>query len=109
MANETDELATLRGRVKELEVDCAAMATVHAQDEIVFNALRAENARLKRLTSDLHTATTALLAWVDAVPADTPLPPMPGIDRDWVNEVVHRTALARTIARDTLKELGRVK
>lgn len=32
-------------------------------------------------------ANTALREWISAVPKDTPLPAMPGIDGDWLDEV----------------------
>ena len=37
---------------------------------------------------DLLAALGYALDWVDAVPAETPLPAMPGFDRDWVDEVI---------------------
>lgn len=33
---------------------------------------------------ELLEALEAALEWIDAVPADTVLPAMPGFDRDWV-------------------------
>lgn len=39
-------------------------------------------------------ALEAALEWIDAVPVDTPLPAMPGFDRDWVNGVRSRALRA---------------
>jgi hypothetical protein len=39
------------------------------------------------LRKDALTAIRALREWVQAVPDDTPLPAMPGIDGDWLDEV----------------------
>jgi hypothetical protein len=36
----------------------------------------------------LEEALALTLEWIDAVPDDTPLPAMPGFDRDWVDAVV---------------------
>ncbi len=38
--------------------------------------------------SRLLEIAKSLLEWVDAVPADTVLPAMPGMDRDWVDTVI---------------------
>ncbi|HCL5580979.1 TPA: hypothetical protein N2N40_002406 [Citrobacter freundii] len=38
----------------------------------------------------LLEALVAALEWIDAVPSDTPLPAMPGFDRDDVNELIAR-------------------
>ena len=40
---------------------------------------------------ELQKVTEALLEWIDAVPADTALPAMPGVDRDWVESVLYKT------------------
>ena len=39
--------------------------------------------------ADLADAVRSLLAWVDTVPKELPLPAMPGIDRDWVESLLH--------------------
>jgi hypothetical protein len=39
------------------------------------------------LRKDALTAIRALREWVQAVPDDTPLPTMPGIDGDWLDDV----------------------
>lgn len=36
----------------------------------------------------LLEALVAALEWIDAVPSDTPLPTMPGFDRDKVDELI---------------------
>jgi hypothetical protein len=48
------------------------------------------NARMKKhpVFIDLVNALEASLEWIDAVPADMPLPTMPGFDRDHVNDVL---------------------
>lgn len=38
--------------------------------------------------SDVQEVARAALAWIDAVPQETPLPAMPGFDRDWAEEVL---------------------
>ncbi len=48
----------------------------------------AEFARqLERENNQLREVADAILEWIDAVPKDTELPPMPGFDRDWVDSV----------------------
>lgn len=42
------------------------------------------------LISELLSALRAALKWIDAVPATTQLPTMPGFDRDWVDSVVEK-------------------
>lgn len=37
---------------------------------------------------ELLEALEAALEWIDAVPADTVLPAMPGFDRDWADAIV---------------------
>lgn len=32
----------------------------------------------------------SLLEWVEAVPGNTPLPTMPGLDRDWADQEITR-------------------
>lgn len=39
------------------------------------------------LVAELCEALEACLDWIDAVPIDTPLPAMPGFDRDWVESI----------------------
>lgn len=48
-----------------------------------------ETRRLEGKIEELRSVATALLEWIDAVPKDTVLPAMPGIDRDWVEKVIH--------------------
>ncbi|GJA77606.1 MULTISPECIES: hypothetical protein [Gammaproteobacteria] len=43
---------------------------------------------MKELTEDLLTALKDALMWIDAVPQDTPLPAMPGFDRDEVDALI---------------------
>lgn len=42
-------------------------------------------AALEKVCENLEKALNAALEWIDAVPKDTPLPTMPGVDRDWIN------------------------
>lgn len=42
------------------------------------------------MNQDLLTALKMALDWIDAVPKDTPLPAMPGFDRDFVDGVIAR-------------------
>lgn len=37
---------------------------------------------------DLTEIAVAMREWIDAVPEDTVLPAMPGVDRDWVDSVI---------------------
>lgn len=43
---------------------------------------------LKRIAA-LEYALRCALAWIDAVPSDTPLPAMPGFDRDEVDSLLN--------------------
>ena len=49
------------------------------------------------VVDELAQAAEAMRDWIDAVPDDLPLPTMPGIDRDIIDELIarHRVALAR--------------
>lgn len=38
--------------------------------------------------AELLFALKAALEWIDAVPSNTPLPTMPGFDRDHVDELI---------------------
>jgi hypothetical protein len=40
------------------------------------------------LIAELRDALSAALEWIDAVPKETPLPPMPGFDRDWADSLL---------------------
>jgi hypothetical protein len=42
----------------------------------------------------LERALRWSLEYIDAIPADTPLPAMPGFDRDYVNGLLARSALS---------------
>lgn len=43
---------------------------------------------MKELTEDLLIALKDALMWIDAIPQDTPLPAMPGLDRDEVDALI---------------------
>lgn len=43
---------------------------------------------LIRIAVDFADATESLLEWVDAVPDEVQLPAMPGVSRDWVEQVL---------------------
>lgn len=60
--------------------ETAAVATV---------ALQSLYAPVERpMMGELLDALTAALEWIDAVPDETPLPTMPGFDRDEVNQLM---------------------
>lgn len=46
--------------------------------------------RLERKLAETQSVARAALEWIDAVPADTVLPAMPGFDRDWAEGVLGR-------------------
>lgn len=52
---------------------------------------------MKELTVELLTALQDALMWIDAVPQETPLPTMPGFDRDEVDALIDeaKTLLAK--------------
>ncbi|QAY80442.1 hypothetical protein [Sphingosinicella sp. BN140058] len=86
-------LAAIAGR-------SGARVTVRAADGSI--ALDADISALPRDKSDderpdseltLHSSLVAALEWIDAVPADVvaALPPMPGFDRDAVDQLVRAT------------------
>jgi len=50
--------------------------------------LLAEIDRLQAKLEKTRAALTAALEWIDAVPGETPLPAMPGFDRDEVEGVL---------------------
>lgn len=54
------------------------------------NSLREHkgNAALFAAAPELFEALQAALEWIDNVPSDTPLPAMPGFDRDWVDSII---------------------
>lgn len=43
-----------------------------------------------RKVAPLVEALEAALEWIDAVPDNTSLPAMPGVDRDWVNNTLDK-------------------
>ena len=53
------------------------------------------NARLIAAAPELLKIARAALEWIDAVPNNTPLPTMPGFDRDWANDVISKATAAR--------------
>jgi hypothetical protein len=52
------------------------------------------NARLIAAAPELLKIARAALEWIDAVPNNTPLPTMPGFDRDWANDVISKATAA---------------
>ena len=56
------------------------------QKKIVFG----EEERVKPTAAELLEVIDYLLEWIDAVPQATQLPAMPGIDRDYVNDLIAR-------------------
>lgn len=51
----------------------------------IINELKEKLKSQQKLTEELAALSEAALAWIDAVPKETPLPAMPGFDRDWAN------------------------
>lgn len=43
---------------------------------------------LRKKVEALTEVATAMRDWIDAVPRETPLPAMPGFDRDWADGVI---------------------
>jgi len=43
-----------------------------------------------KIIEELRAALDAALEWIDAVPPDTPLPAMPGLDRDAIDELIDK-------------------
>ena len=37
---------------------------------------------------ELKSVARAMRDWIDAVPDGTPLPTMPGFDRDWADQII---------------------
>lgn len=65
-----------------------------ARKKAECEAIEAEAARVRHIEQhgvDLLTALEAALEWIDAVPRDVVanLPTMPGIDRDWIANVIN--------------------
>lgn len=53
--------------------------------------LQLEKNKIKSLQNevkDLREVAKAMREWIDAVPKDTPLPAMPGFDREWADGVI---------------------
>lgn len=41
---------------------------------------------------ELLDVALAMKGWIDAVPNETELPPMPGFDRDWAESVINEAS-----------------
>lgn len=52
-----------------------------------------EEALLFAAAPELYELATAMMEWIDAVPANTPLPTMPGFDRDWADAVLAKAKM----------------
>jgi len=52
----------------------------------IYNRMTKQELIKKSL--ELSDVAIALLEWIDAVPGDVVLPAMPGIDRDWIDNVI---------------------
>lgn len=59
------------------------MSQAKANAELIVRAVNNHDALIGTLE--------AALEWIDAVPKDTPLPVMPGFDRDWANTLLARS------------------
>jgi hypothetical protein len=44
---------------------------------------------MEKQNEELLKVAVALREWIDAVPKETVLPAMPGVDRDWVDAVLY--------------------
>lgn len=76
-------------------------------------AITAQQNRIKVISRNmvrLLELAQAQQEWIDAVPGETILPPMPGYDRDWWNEVVDDVkALCRQIIADEVAPRGNAR
>lgn len=96
MAEPTDRMEEVRERLKT-EAARGFMVTdgpsVGGQTKTLCHVEAEDLQALLSSEERMREALGMALAWIDAVPLDTPLPGMPGFDRDWVNAVYSRSAL----------------
>lgn len=88
--------ADFLGSYGEHSEDAAQFNAAHiaACDPDTIRSVLTELLSLREVSAKMAEALEAALAWIDAVPADTPLPAMPGFDRDDVDAALalHRDA-----------------
>ena len=75
----------IREKLKRDEKACSLM--VDRMD--LFHAVQRFD-EVSKNRDDLADVAKALLEWIDAVPSDTELPTMPGVDRDWVEVALNQ-------------------
>lgn len=68
----------------------ASMASPGGKSQRHITEGIAEIERLQAVNADLVKALESALEWIDAVPKQTPLPTMPGFDRDHVDNILSR-------------------
>lgn len=90
----------LSAPIEQLQAEIAALRIwAYGDDETAHQPVE----MIPALTSALDAA----LEWIDAVPSDTPLPTMPGFDRDDVNNLLKEAkAIGRTPAKFIIKCAG---
>ena len=67
------------------ETDKASFLYPVTRDQVVVSEFAR---KMERERNNLIEVIEAMREWIDAVPADTPLPAMPGFDRDWADTII---------------------
>lgn len=62
-----------------------------AQGDPIFGEWVAEIIDRETAAPELLELVKAAFQWIDAVPKNTPLPSMPGLDRDWANSIIAKS------------------
>ena len=82
-------IAALKVQLKASEDNAkAAWETTRITDRARITEMEKRDA-LEIENAELREVAIALREWIDAVPSDTPLPVMPGVNRDWIDEVLY--------------------
>lgn len=71
---------------------CSECSTCHA---CLGQSRISNEAKLSQILSqrdELLEVVKAMRQWIDAVPSNTPLPAMPGFDRDWADSVIDQNS-----------------
>ena len=76
--NESSDLLAIASEIPEGYA--TAKSTLPEQVKLMAEGLR--------VLSETRAVALAMREWIDAVPDDTPLPAMPGFDRDWADEIL---------------------